>query len=143
MTRDTTERNNLNVVRPVLRAIAVLALLVPAACKRGASDGPACGAVGAKFFALANADVVRTLPEGTAAPSEAMRRAVLDQLPAMRDSIVAVCTDSKWSAAVRTCLVEAPDHVAFEACEQQLTETQRRDLDRSARGQESATTDAN
>ncbi len=66
---------------------------------------------------------------------EAMRRAVEAQLPAMRDSIGHVCTDSKWSNAVRTCLVAANDRVAFEACEQQLTDPQRQALDRAARGE--------
>jgi hypothetical protein len=66
---------------------------------------------------------------------EAVRRAVEAQLPAMRDSIVHVCTDSKWTAPVRSCLVAANDRVAFEACEQQLTDAQRQALDRSARGE--------
>jgi hypothetical protein len=66
---------------------------------------------------------------------DAMRRAVDVQLPAMRDSIAHVCTDSKWTAAVRKCLVDANDRVAFEACEQQLTDSQRQALDKSARGE--------
>jgi len=72
---------------------------------------------------------------------DATRRAVEAQLPAMRDSIVHVCTDSKWGGGVRTCLVDANDRVAFEACEQQLTDVQRQALDRSARG-EAAETDS-
>lgn len=67
---------------------------------------------------------------------EAMRRAVEAQLPAMRDSIVHVCTDGKWTGAVRKCLVDANDRVGFEACEQQLTDVQRQALDRSARGED-------
>lgn len=67
---------------------------------------------------------------------EAMRRAVEAQLPAMRDSIVHVCGDGKWTGAVRKCLVDANDRVAFEACEQQLTDVQRQALDRSARGED-------
>ena len=66
---------------------------------------------------------------------EAVHRAVEAQLPAMRDSIVHVCTDSKWTSAVRKCLVDANDRVAFEACEQQLTDAQRQALDKSARGE--------
>ena len=69
---------------------------------------------------------------------EAMRRAVEAQLPAMRDSIVHVCTDGKWASGVRSCLVDANDRVAFEACEQQLTDPQRQALDRSARGEEAS-----
>jgi len=67
---------------------------------------------------------------------EAIHRAVEAQLPAMRDSIVRVCTESKWSGGARTCLVAANDRVAFEACEQQLTDAQRQALDRSARGED-------
>jgi len=67
---------------------------------------------------------------------EAVQRAVEAQLPAMRDSIVHVCGDGKWTGAVRKCLVDANDRVAFEACEQQLTDVQRQALDRSARGED-------
>lgn len=101
-----------------------------AGCNRGPKDGPPCGAVGAKFMALAKDDLEH---KGV---DEAMRRAVEAQLPAMRDSIVHVCTDSKWTGAVRKCLVDANDRVAFEACEQQLTDVQRQALDRSARGED-------
>jgi hypothetical protein len=102
-----------------------------AGCNRGASDGPPCGAVGAKFMALAKDDLEHKQPP----IDEAMRRAVEAQLPAMRDSIVHVCTDSTWTGAVRKCLVDANDRVAFEACEQQLTDPQRQALDRAARGE--------
>ena len=69
-------------------------------------------------------------------PDEALRRGVEDQLPAMRDSIIFVCNETKWTGAVRTCLVDAVDHAAFEACEQQLTDVQRSGLARSARGED-------
>ncbi len=84
--------------------------------------------MGAKFLVLAQHDLEHSKP------AEAMRRAVVDQLPAIRDALAAVCTETTWSAAVRTCLVSAADHAAFAACEQQLTEPQRRALDRAARG---------
>ena len=35
------------------------------------------------------------------------------------------CRESSWSGAVRTCLATATDHVAFQACETQLTDEQR------------------
>ncbi len=98
------------------------------ACRGGGSDVPACGAVGAKFLALAKDDL------STSKVDEAMRRAVTDQLPAMRDSLALACTEGKWTAAVRTCLVDARSHAEFEACELQLTEGQRQSLDRAARG---------
>lgn len=114
----------------IARVVVMLGLLVGAsACKRGHADGPPCGAAGAKFFALVTDDLER------AKPTDEIHRAVTVQLPAMRDSLVHVCTEGGWSAAVRTCLVAASDRTAFEACEQQLTEDQRRALDRSTRGE--------
>lgn len=100
--------------------------LAATGCKRKAG-APPCGAVGATFFALTMDGLTHATLDG----DRDLRRAVEDQLPAMRDSIVHACTESKWSAAVRTCLVEAKDHVAFQACEQQLTDAQRQALDRS------------
>jgi hypothetical protein len=101
-----------------------------AGCSRGGGDGPACGAVGAKLMALAKDDLEHN------GVDEATRRAVEAQLPAMRDSIVRVCADGKWTGAVRACLVGANDRVAFEACEQQLTDAQRQALDKAARGED-------
>jgi hypothetical protein len=53
----------------------------------------------------------------------------------MRDALATACADSHWTEEVRRCLHAAADHTAFEACQQQLTETQRRTLDRAARGE--------
>ena len=53
----------------------------------------------------------------------------------MRDSLARACTEGKWSPAVRTCLVKAASHTDFEACELHLTDDQRQQLDRSARGE--------
>jgi len=84
--------------------------------------------VGTKLVVLVQHDLdVAKLGEET-------RRLVLDQVPAMRDSLVAACDDGKWSDAVRTCLVGAPDHEQFEACQLKLTAAQREALERSARG---------
>lgn len=106
---------------------ALCLLLV--ACRGGAGDAaPPCSAVAAKFLEIAKADLASAKVE------EATSRAVTDQLPAMRDSLAQACTEGKWSAATRTCLVHANDHVGFETCEQQLTDEQRRDLDRATRG---------
>jgi hypothetical protein len=115
----------------VNRFVLVLALALGASACNKRSDGPACGAVGAKFMALAKDDLEH---KGV---SDEVRRAVEAQLPAMRDSLVHACTDGKWAGAVRTCLVAANDRVAFEACEQQLTDAQRQALDKSARGESS------
>ena len=121
-----------------MKHLLALALIVTTtvACKRGNADAPPCAAVGAKFLALAKDALGKSsLASQT---DSTMRRAALDQFPAMRDSIVAVCTDGAWSAAVRKCLVDANDHLAFEACEQQLTDAQRTALDRAARGENAA-----
>ena len=98
-------------------------LLALAAC-RGNSGAPSCEAVGAKFVSLAKLDLDATkLDDDT-------RRNITDQLPAMRDSLVNACKDSRWDPAVRTCLLGALDHVAFESCQRDLTPAQRDRLER-------------
>lgn len=141
---DTRARRaeNPGVVRPGLPALKLVAAtiaatiaalgLASAACRGQASDpAPPCSAVAARFLDIARTDLGQA---GQAAIDPATRRAVEDQLPAMRDSLAQACADGRWSAAVRNCLVAARDHVGFEACEQQLTDDQRRDLDRANRG---------
>jgi hypothetical protein len=106
---------------------ALLVLLV--ACRGGAGDAaPPCGAAAARFHEIAKHDLA------TARVDEATSRAVSDQLPALRDALAQACTEGKWSEATRRCLVRANDHVDFETCEQQLTDEQRRDLERATRG---------
>ena len=102
----------------------MLAVLLFAGCKRDPNAAPPCGAVGAKLFVLARAD----LDNDKARYDETTRRAIMDQLPAIRDALVNACTETKWSDAVRRCLVDATDHLAFEACQQQLTDAQRQAL---------------
>ena len=101
-------------------------------CKKTQGKAPPCGAVAAKFLVIAQADLAKAQAEKRA--DDSARRAVLDQLPAMRDSLAHACSDTQWSEAVRTCLAEAPDHVAFEACQGKLTEAQREALTKSAAG---------
>ncbi len=105
------------------------ALAIAAGCRGKASDGAPCPGVGNRLFAIAQEDLA------TAKVDPEIRRHVLDQLPAMRDALAQACTDGAWSAAVRNCLVDARDHAAFEACERQLTDDQRRALDAAARGE--------
>lgn len=98
-------------------------MIVLAAC-RSKEGAPPCEAVGAKFIALANFDLAKVnLDDET-------RRNITDQLPAMRDSLVNACKDSSWEPAVRTCLVAALDHEAFEKCQRDLTPAQRDRLER-------------
>lgn len=112
-----------------MRWLVLVALLTTAcARKRGPNDEAPCGTVAARLFALASEDLA------TATVEPAMRRAVADQLPAMRDALVQSCTDGAWPASVRNCMAAAPDHVAFQACQQQLTDEQRRALDEASRG---------
>jgi hypothetical protein len=109
--------------------VAMFVALGGVACGRGAGDGaPACGAVAARFVDIARHELAN------AKLDEATGRAVTDQLPAMRDSLAQACADGRWAAAVRQCLVQASDHAGFETCEQQLTDEQRRDLERATRG---------
>ena len=106
--------------------LAIFLALV--ACRGGAGDAaPPCSAVAARFIDLARADLAH------AKVDEVTSRMVFDQLPALRDSLAHACTSGKWSAATRNCLVHANDRVGFETCEQQLTDEQRRDLDRATR----------
>jgi hypothetical protein len=107
-----------------LAALAALAT----ACRRDPDAAPPCGAVAARFLLIAENDLAG------AGADDADRRAVLDTLPAMRDALAGACTDSHWSAQVRRCLHAAADHTAFAACQRDLTDAQRRDLDRAARG---------
>ena len=108
---------------------ALLAVLVGVvACRGGGDAAPPCGAVAARFVDIARHELA------TAQVDEATARTVADQLPAMRDSLDRACNAGRWAAATRKCLVQASDHVGFETCQQQLTDEQRRDLDRATRG---------
>ena len=114
--------------RWVVRCALLVIVLAAGAC-RGRGDGaPPCSAVAARFVDIARHELAN------AKLDEATARAVTDQLPAMRDSLSQACAEGKWSAGVRQCLVQASDHAGFETCEQQLTDEQRRDLERATRG---------
>jgi hypothetical protein len=114
-----------------LAAFLLAAAFVPsiAGCHRKSADDAPCATVASHMFTLAHQDL------GSATVDPATRRAVADQLPAMRDSLTQICTDGKWSTQVRNCMANAPDHVAMQACQQQLTDEQRRALDLAARGE--------
>jgi hypothetical protein len=127
---DTHERRDENrwVVRTAI-LVSVVTLGAAVACRGQAGDtAPPCGAVAAKFLEIAKYDLA------SARVDEATARAVSDQLPAIRDALAQACTEGNWSDATRKCLVRANDHAGVEMCEQQLTDEQRRDLDRATRG---------
>lgn len=111
------------------RATCVFVLLLATACNRKPSDDAPCGVVAARLFTLATDDL------GKATVEPATRRAVADQLPAMRDALTQLCTDGGWPAAARNCMANAADHAAFQTCQLQLTDAQRSALDRGARGE--------
>ena len=111
-----------------LATLVAVAALADAGCGGSRADAaPSCAAVGAAFLAVARYDL------GHAGVDDATARAVTDQLPAIRDSLVAACADGAWSAETRKCLVAAHDRAGIEACERLLTDAQRRDLDRTTR----------
>jgi hypothetical protein len=111
------------------RALFVLLCLAISACNRKPKEEAPCGTVAARLFAIATDDL------GKATVEPATRRLVADQLPAMRDALTQLCTDDHWSAAARNCMANAVDHVAFQTCQQQLTDDQRKGLDRRSRGE--------
>jgi hypothetical protein len=109
----------------------LLLVVILAGCG-GKKDDASCGAVATRMFTLAREDL------GSATVDPATRRAVADQLPAMRDALTQICTDGKWSTQVRNCMVSAGDHLALQACQQHLTDEQRRALDRATTGETSS-----
>jgi hypothetical protein len=109
-----------------MRWFALVAVAIVGSACHAKSSAPPCEAVAGQFFLLATAEL------DTATVDPATRRAVADQLPAMRDALKDACKDGAWSADVRTCMLAARDHAAMQACEQKLTDDQRAALDRSA-----------
>jgi len=99
-----------------------LALVLLAACKPAPDPGAPCSTVATRFVHVAE----RQLGSG----SDAVRSAARAQLPALHAHLTAVCTDGKWSAAVRDCMVRADDQTAQLDCERQMTDEQRAALDR-------------
>jgi small lipoprotein (TIGR04454 family) len=112
----------------------VLALVgtVAFGCGKKPKDEAPCGTVAGRLFTIARDEL------GKATADAATRRSVADQLPAMRDALTKACTDGKWSREARNCMANAPDHAAFQGCQQQLTDDQRRKLDEAARGETSS-----
>lgn len=113
-----------------MRAFAVLACLVAVtACKRGGAGEHACPQVGARFYALAHAQV-----DADTTLSGPERRGVIGLLAPMRDSLVRACLEDKWAQPARACFVGAADRAAFYACEAGLTAEQRALLAKHASG---------
>ena len=104
--------------------------MLVAACREPAATRrrTPCTAVATRQLALAEADL------GSATVDPATRQLAEHQLPALRDALSQACREGGWSAAVRECMVQAPDHAAFQACARDLTDDQRRAFDQAARG---------
>ena len=107
-----------------LVTIAMLAV----GCKRSGKGDAPCATVASRLFTLTRDEL------GSATVDAATRRAVTDQLPAMRDALTQICMDGKWSTQVRNCMVSAVDHVSMQTCQQQLTDEQRHALVLAASG---------
>jgi len=108
---------------------ALLTLGVLAACRASPRDAAPCGAVATRQRALTEAAL------GSAAVEPQTRELVTRSLPALQAALRRACEEGGWSRAIRNCMVQAPDHAAFQLCEQQLTDDQRRALDLAARGE--------
>lgn len=111
------------------RLVVVLSLAAAAgACRSRTPDDAPCAVVAGRLFTLAQAELARASVE------PAVRRAVADQLPAMRDAMAHACSEGDWSAEVRRCMANAPDHLTLQACQEQLTDAQRHEIERAAQG---------
>lgn len=108
---------------------ALLTLVVVAACHGPPRDGAPCGAIATRQRSLTEAAL------GSAAVEPQTRELVTRSLPALQVALQRTCEEGGWSPAIRDCMVQAPDHAAFQLCEQQLTDDQRRALDLAARGE--------
>jgi hypothetical protein len=116
-------------VHVVLRCVLFAVLLVVAACKKGGGDA-SCDAVGARFLAIAEADLAKATD---VARDE--RDAVRGLIAPLRDAMVKACRQDGWSVDARACFAGAPDEARFRACDAKLTGEQRALLEQSsARG---------
>lgn len=110
-----------------VRALAAVALvLAAAACHRGASDGASCRQAGARFYELESAQLTQVAMDASA------KRRVEHMIAPMRDALVRACTEDKWAAEARACLVAATDRAAYYACESKLTAEQQGRLSAAA-----------
>ncbi len=110
-------------------AFASLVVVAVAGCKKGAGSS-SCDAVGARFLAIAEADLAK---QDKVSPAE--RDAVRGLVAPLRDAMVKACRQDGWSVDARACYVAAPDEARFRACEAKLSGEQRTLLEQSsARG---------
>ncbi|MBP6628066.1 MAG: hypothetical protein KBG28_05085 [Kofleriaceae bacterium] len=101
---------------PSVPVMLTLGLLLGCGC--GRKDPASCRAVGARVGLLAAADVKAM------APGQARRDAELAAGP-LAEVVTRTCEETRWDAAVRTCLVGASDGTAVATCAQALAPAQR------------------
>lgn len=112
--------------RVVLAALTAASAAVGlAACKKGGDHS--CDAVGARFLAIAEADLAKA--DGVGRDE---REAVRGLVAPLRDAMVKACRQDGWSVEARACYAAAPDEARFRACEAKLTGEQRALLEQSA-----------
>lgn len=103
----------------------LLVLVLAAACAKRGEEAP-CHSVAGRLLVVAQT-------EARAAKIETkLRERVLMQLPALRDAVEESCTAGKWTESVRRCMVLAADGAALAACQRELTEEQRAQLQRAS-----------
>ncbi len=107
-------------------AFVVLVAVLVAGCSKS-SGATTCDAIGARFLAIAEADLAAEKGVG-----RDERDAVHGLLAPLRDAIVKACRQDGWSADARACYVAAPDEARFRACEAKLSGEQRALLEQSA-----------
>ncbi len=103
----------------------MLVAALGAGCKH--HRGATCDAAGARFFALAQADLAASKELDAAT-----RRGLDGLLAPMRDAMVRACREDGWSVEARACMVAAPDKTQLSACDAKLTEPQRELLRKAA-----------
>lgn len=112
------------------RALAFLLPLALAACGKGKQGGASCEDVGARFLALAHAQVDNAARAGDVEPD--LETAVESHLPAMRDSMVRACKEDGWSKATRDCFAAASTDTTMTACYQAMPAEQRALLEKAS-----------
>ena len=112
------------------RALALTLALAASSCGKGAKDGASCDDVGARFLALAHAQL-----DGAAEAGELdaeRKTAVESHLPAMRDAMVRACKEDGWSKETRDCFAGASSDTQMTSCYQTMPAEQRALLEKAS-----------
>lgn len=112
------------------RALAVLLTLALGACGKGKKEGASCGDVGARFLAIAQAQVDSAAKAGDV--DAELETAVESHLPAMRDAMVRACKEDGWSKETRDCFAGAASDTAMTSCYQTMPAEQRALLEKAS-----------